>query len=156
MKSEKVKYWIPVVLWMGFTFLMSTSSFSAENTSRIIWPMLRFFFPHITPHQLLIAHEIIRKCAHLTEYFVLSLLLFRAFKAGSTERHAWRWAIYSVLVVVLFASSDEFHQTFVATRGPSIYDVGVDTFGGILAQGVRSLTQLVSRRRRKSGDAVKP
>ncbi len=147
MKSEKVKYWIPVLLWMGFTFLMSTSSFSSENTSRIIGPLLRFLFPSISSHQLLVAHEIIRKCAHLTEYFVLSLLLYRAFRAGSTEQHGWRWGLYSILAVILFALSDEFHQLFVPTRGSSIYDVGIDSVGGILAQGVRGLVQRWRRRK---------
>jgi len=147
MKRERIKYWIPVVLWMGFTFLMSTAAFSAENTSKIIGPILKFLFPTITGHQLLVAHEIIRKCAHLTEYFVLSLLVFRAFKADRTEKHDWRWAFYSILTVVLFACSDEFHQLFVPTRGSSIYDVGIDTVGGILAQGARGLVQRWKRRR---------
>ncbi len=146
--SARVKYWIPVVLWMGFTFMMSTGSFSSENTSLIIVPVLKFFFPSISPHQLVVVHGIIRKLAHLTEYFVLSLLLFRAFKANSTERHGWKWALSSILVVAIFAMTDEFHQMFVATRGPSIYDVGIDTVGGMLGQGVRGLLQL--RRQRKS------
>jgi VanZ family protein len=52
------------------------------------------------------------------------------------ERHSWRWALSSIIVVAVFAASDEFHQTFVATRTPSIVDVGIDTLGGLLAQCV--------------------
>lgn len=137
MNHHKIlKYWIPVLLWMGFTFVMSTSLFSAENTSKFIVPILKFLMPSITHHQIVLVHELIRKLAHLTEYFILSLLLFRAFRAGSTEPHALRWALWSILVVALYAASDEFHQMFVASRTPSIIDVGIDTFGGILAQCV--------------------
>jgi VanZ family protein len=148
MKMKILKYWGPVILWMGFTFLMSTNLFSSDNTSRIIEPMLKFLFPSMSPHHLRILHGIIRKLAHLTEYFVLSLLLFRAFKARSTEHHGWRWALFSLLVIAIFAAGDEFHQTFVSTRTPSVYDVGIDALGGILGQSVRGLLQV--RRQRKN------
>ncbi len=144
--SKLLRYWVPVVLWVGFTFVMSTGAFSSENTSLIIVPVLKFLFPHITPHQLVVVHGIIRKMAHLTEYFVLSLLLFRAFRGDSQERHGWKWGLYSVLAVAAFAAGDEYHQTFVATRGPSIIDVGIDTIGGIVAQCVRGLWQKIRRK----------
>ncbi len=41
-----------------------------------------------------------------------------------------------MLVGVLYAASDEFHQSFVPGRGPSIVDIGIDSLGvltGILA-----------------------
>ncbi len=139
MNIKILKYWGPVVLWMGFTFLMSTGAFSASNTSLIIEPILKFLFPSISPHLLHLVHGVIRKLAHLTEYFILSLLLFRAFKGESIGDHGWRWAFSSILVVAIFAMTDEFHQMFVSSRTPSIVDVGIDTIGGILAQCVRGL-----------------
>ncbi len=75
----------------------------------------------------------IRKLAHLTEYFILGLLLFRAFNSDSADLKAWRWVFYSLLAVMLFAAGDEFHQSFVGTRTASIIDVGIDTLGGFLA-----------------------
>ncbi len=128
-----VKYWLPVVLWMGMTFLMSTDLFSARNTSRIIEPILRFLFPSISAHSLQVAHFVTRKLGHITEYFILAALLFRAFRAGMNEPHSFRWLLSSFVVVALFASSDEFHQTFVASRTPSVVDVGIDTFSGMVA-----------------------
>ena len=133
MMTKTVKYWGPVVLWMGFTYVMSTDAFSSEHTSRIIEPILRFLFPSISPHALHLVHFAIRKLAHLTEYFVLGLLLFRAIRSGSIERRSLRWAMVSLILVALFAAGDEFHQMFVASRGPSIIDVAIDTTGGILA-----------------------
>ncbi|MCX6138870.1 MAG: VanZ family protein, partial [Ignavibacteriales bacterium] len=46
----------------------------------------------------------------------------------------WKWVTYSILVVVLFAAADEYHQSFVITRSASISDVGLDLLGGFLAQ----------------------
>ena len=133
MNNRIIRFWAPVILWMVCVFLMSSGMFSSENTSRIIEPILKFLFPAISTHLLHLVHAIIRKMAHLTEYFILALLLFRAFKSGSTEKHGLRWAALSLLVVALYATTDEFHQTFVPSRGPSIVDVGIDTTGGFLA-----------------------
>ena len=129
-----VKYWVPVFLWVGFTFWMSTGTFSASNTSRIIEPLLRYLMPHMPDADVKLILGAIRKLAHVTEYFILGLLLFRAFRSDSGNLKAWRWAFYSLFAVMLFAAGDEFHQSFVGTRTASIMDVGMDTLGGLLAQ----------------------
>jgi len=130
------KHWLPVVLWMAVIFSMSTGEFTAQNTSRFIEPIIRFLLPWASPHAVDIIHGLIRKCGHLTEYFILGWLLFRAFRGGSKERHAWWWAVSALLVLVFYAASDEFHQSFVPGRTASPIDVGIDTVGGIIAQGV--------------------
>lgn len=128
------KYWVPVFLWVGFTYWMSTGAFSASHTSQIIVPILRWLMPHISETDIASVHGAIRKMAHLSEYFILGLLLFRAFRSSSGNLKAWRWAFYSLLAVALFAAGDEFHQSFVGTRTASVRDAGIDTFGGFLAQ----------------------
>ena len=130
------KYWVPVLLWMSFIFWMSTGAFSAQNTSLIIEPILHFLIPSISPEKVAMIHALIRKLGHVTEYFILGILLFRAFRGGSKELRNLLWAFSSLLVVVLYAASDEFHQSFLPTRTESLFDVGIDTLGGILAQGV--------------------
>ncbi len=140
MTTKKIlTYWLPVILWMAVTFLMSTGMFSSEHTSLIIGPLIHFLFPSATPHQFVLIHGIVRKLAHVTEYFVLGMLLFRAFRSGSTKPDTWRWAVFSLVVIIFYAASDEFHQTFVADRTPSIVDVGIDIIGGFLAQCVSLL-----------------
>lgn len=134
--SQKFRYWILVLLWMSFIFWMSTGAFSAENTSFIVEPILHFLMPSMIPEKVSLIHEIIRKLGHVTEYFILGILLFRAFRSGSKELLNWRWAFYSVLVVMFYTASDEFHQSFVSSRTASLFDVAIDTVGGILAQGV--------------------
>jgi VanZ family protein len=127
---------------MTVIFGMSTGTFSAENTSLIIKPLIRFLSPSSTHEEVAVIHGVIRKLAHVTEYFILGLLLFRAFRGGAKGKLRGEWALYSILVVVLCAAADEFHQSFVSTRTASLLDVALDTLGGILAQGVCVLRQL--------------
>ena len=136
------KYWIPLVLWMSIIFWMSTEEFSEQNTSLVIEPVIRHLMPSISQGKVKMIHWAIRKLAHLAEYFILGILLFRAFRSGSKELRIQRWAFYSILFVVLYAASDEFHQSFVSTRTASLFDVGIDMLGGTLAQGVSVLWQL--------------
>ncbi len=134
--NQHIKYWLPVFFCMGFIFGMSTDTFSSQNTSLVLEPALRFLVSGISPQGIETIHGIIRKCAHITEYFILGFLLFRAFRCGLTGTKAWRCAFYSIIVVILYAVSDEFHQSFVSTRTASIFDVGFDSAGGIIAQVV--------------------
>ncbi len=127
------KYWFPVILWVGFTYWMSTGGFASANTSAIVEPILRFLMPNISETEVALIHAAIRKLAHLTEYFILGLLLFRAFGSDSPDMKALRWVFYSLLAVMLFAAGDELHQSFVATRTASLVDVGIDALGGFLA-----------------------
>lgn len=101
--------------------------------------LLRFFVPRISSEEMDFIHTLIRKAGHVIEYFVLGLLLFRTFRGNSTSLWSWRWSFFAIVAVVLWAASDEFHQSFVSTRTASALDVGIDTAGGILAQFVAAL-----------------
>jgi VanZ family protein len=118
---------------------MSTGTFSAQNTSLIIEPLLRLLMPSISAEKADMIHGIIRKLGHVAEYFILGILLFRAFRSDSRELLILRWSVSSLLVVVIYAVSDEFHQSFISTRTASLVDIGIDTLGGILAQSFSAL-----------------
>ena len=118
---------------MGVIFWMSTGMFSSEHTSQIIVPLLNFLFPGLTPDQIDMIHGLIRKAGHVTEYFLLGILFFHAFRGNSLQKWHIRWTIYSIIGVVFYAASDEFHQTFVSSRTASLVDFGIDSAGGILS-----------------------
>jgi VanZ family protein len=139
------KYWFPVVLWVGFTFWMSSGFFSSSNTSRIIEPILRYLMPQISAADAHTIHGVIRKLAHVTEYFFLGLLLFRAFRSDSNKEQTLQWVSYSLLVLTLFALGDEYHQSFVVERTASFFDVGIDIIGGFLGQCIILLWERVHR-----------
>lgn len=119
---------------MGFIFWMSTGTFSAEHTSRFIVPALHFLFPALALSDLYLFHGWIRKFGHLSEYFILGLLFFRAFRGQASPQWRLRWALYAFLAVVTFALGDEFHQSFVTSRTSSLADVTIDSLGGLLSQ----------------------
>ena len=143
---KSIKYWLPVVFWMAFIFWMSTDTFSSQNTSFLVEPVVRFLFPEILPPETVLIHALIRKAGHVIEYFILSILLFRAFRGGSKESWNWRWASLSVILVILYAAGDEFHQSFVPVRTASLGDIGIDSAGGILAQAIITLRHLYGKK----------
>jgi len=134
-----IKHWLPILLWMSFIFWMSTGTFSSQNTSLIIEPLLGFLIPSLSQKEVEMIHGAIRKAGHVTEYFVLGILLFRAFRNSSDKEQGLQWAFYSLLIIIGYAAGDEFHQSFVSTRTASSFDVCLDISGGLLAQAVNIL-----------------
>lgn len=147
--GNKIQYWFPVLLWICFIFWMSTGMFSAQNTYVFFEPLLRFFSPSISQKEIVYFHLILRKLAHLTEYFISGILLFRAFRNGSEKKGEWIWALSSLLIVVIIAAGDELHQSFVATRTASLIDVGIDIAGGFFAQCVNVFMYQFRRKQSK-------
>ena len=134
------------MLWMAAIFFFSTDNFSGDNTGSLFYRIFHALIPELTPEGFAPWHFLIRKAAHFTEYAVLALLLFRAFRAGNDVRWRWRWAIGSWFIVVAYALLDEYHQTWTATRVGSIYDSLTDISGGTAAL----LALWISRRRHKA------
>src|SRR5262244_184058 len=92
-----LKYWAPPIIWMSAIFWFSTDTFSGENTGSLLRTVFSFIYPGITQELFDSIHFCIRKAGHFTEYAVLALLLFRAFRLGATARWRWRWSIGSLL-----------------------------------------------------------
>jgi VanZ family protein len=148
--------WWPALLWAIVISTFSTGLFTSDNTSRIIVPILRWFFPHASQEALFLIHHFIRKMGHVTEYFILSLLILRGIRAGKQGVHLG-WALAAIVIVGCYAALDEFHQSFVPGRTPAVSDVLLDTAGGIAAQVVAALAMLVGDiRRKRRDDALRP
>jgi VanZ family protein len=79
---------------------------------------------------------LLRKLAHITIFGVLWLTLARAAR--------WRRPILATVVAILYAISDEVHQSFVEGRHGSPVDVAIDAFG----IGLAVLAWIVVTRRR--------
>ncbi len=109
--SKFVRAWGPVVLWMALIFFVSAQS-------RL--PTL----PGAA------ADKAVKKGGHLIEYAILAGLCWRALRLTTSRR---RTAAIALLITVLYALSDEFHQLFVAGRNGTMTDVLVDTIGASLS-----------------------
>jgi len=125
--------YVPLVVWLAFISFASSDSFSASNTSRIIGPLILWLFPNTSPETLAVVHFITRKIAHFTEYAILGFLAARAFRTSPNRAISERWFWISVTLIVVYALLDEFHQSFVPSRTPSIYDSLIDMAGGLTA-----------------------
>jgi VanZ family protein len=100
--------WLAVAVWMGVIFALSA-------TPSLASPFEPFF------------DFILRKLAHMGEYGILTALLFSALRIHITCEG--RALLIAVLVAVLYAFSDEWHQTFVPGREGSLRDVAIDALG---------------------------
>lgn len=72
----------------------------------------------------------IRKLAHMTEYFVLAVSV--SFPLYVYGLRGFPLLLLAGIVCVGFASGDEYHQSFVSGRGPSVRDVVIDSIGAFL------------------------
>jgi VanZ family protein len=98
--------WLPVLAWAALIFAFS--SIPSLNSGLGTWDF------------------VLRKCAHMTEYAVLAVLLWRA-----VGRAAPALALASA-----YAVTDELHQTFVAGRHGSPVDWAIDTVGALIGLGL--------------------
>ena len=128
-----LKYWLPLLIWGSVIFVGSTNLMSAEHTSRFVVPFLLWLKPGMSPQRIWVILVVLRKCAHVVEYAVLALLLWRAVR-NTPVLGARMLVVFGgvMLGCALFAASDEFHQTFVKSRTPSVRDVLLDIAGATL------------------------
>ena len=127
-----LKYWLPLLVWLAVIFLGSTNLMSAEHTSRLMVPILLWLKPGMSPERILFILIAMRKCAHFGEYAILALLLWRALRSGLSLRVKMPMLFGAVLLAcAAFAASDEFHQSFVKSRTPSVRDVMLDVAGAV-------------------------
>jgi VanZ family protein len=136
-RHHPLKAWIALVLWLIVIAIESSAYLSAQNTSRILYPLLHFLFG-MNHARFEHWHVYIRKGGHVFGYGLLSILLFRAWRETlpSVENSKWRvqWATIAVLGTVLVASLDEWHQSFLPSRTGTPRDVLLDSCAGIAAQ----------------------
>ena len=117
------KVWYPSILIMVFIFIMS--SFAATDSDRqsgFIINAITFAFPELANVPFLV--NIVRKSAHFIEYAILGFSVARSMKL-SGAKHSFT----SVIACAIYASTDEFHQSFTPGRSSELKDVLLDTLG---------------------------
>jgi len=139
---KQIKPWGPALIWMGVIYLMSAmpGEVSGEQSGTLVRVILGavslvFGEEFASGVPLETIHLLIRKAAHMTEYAILFALYRRALKLSGAKRPG----IAALLMSAAYATTDEWHQGFVADRGPSIVDVGIDTLGAAAMWGLISV-----------------
>ena len=129
-----LRLWLPAILWTAVIFAASSGSFSSANTGGFLGKLVHSILgDRIGPTAVEVIHFIIRKLSHVTEYGILSILVYRAVRA---DRTGWsmRWAITAIVYAAVVGSLDEWHQSFVPGRTATPWDTVIDTLGAALAQ----------------------
>jgi len=106
--NKKILNWLLVFIWAGVIFFLSHQ------------PDLKSNLPSEYDF-------ILRKLAHISEYAILTFLLIRAFSHHQLSKK--RILFFSVFLAVLYAFSDEYHQSFIYERTGAFRDVAIDSIG---------------------------
>jgi VanZ family protein len=111
--AQLLSAYLPVIIWAGAIFL-----FSSQRS--------------LHSFQLDTLDFIIKKTAHMGEYFLLFFLVHRALNMTHHKNYPANWLI-ALIVCIAYAASDEWHQSFVTGRTASLRDVGFDSLGVSIA-----------------------
>jgi VanZ family protein len=136
-RKNLLKAWIAAILWLIVISIESTNLASSANTGKLFYPLLHYLFGLDYLH-FEHWHFFIRKGGHVIGYAILSILLFRAWRATlpamSSVRWTLRWSTIALLGTAIVASLDEWHQSFIPSRTGRWQDVVLDTCAGLAAQ----------------------
>lgn len=128
MKYKKIVAWILFLFWVVLIFYFSSQT--GSESSNLSKNIIENIFHGISIDKIIFLISLLRKLAHFSEYFILSFLLVHLIlqykKIGAKE------ITLVMFFCFLYASSDEFHQSFVPHRGPSFLDVLLDYSGSLL------------------------
>jgi VanZ family protein len=101
--------WLPALFMMLLIFFVSAQS--SSQLPNFDW-----------------ADRLVKKSGHAVGYAILTLLYWRAFDFKDEKR----WVAW--LLALLYAITDEFHQSFVPGRHPVLLDVMIfDNFGALIS-----------------------
>ncbi len=90
-------YWLPVVAWAALISLFSTDTSHGGLTQGIVRSVLHLIMPDLSQETVELVHTVVRKLAHMTEYCILTLLLYREFRQDAPNVFHWRWGAASAL-----------------------------------------------------------
>jgi len=109
MKRAQLLNWMPALVVMSVIFWFSAQS--GEELPVFSW-----------------ADKIVKKSGHVIGYALLAFWYWYALGFQSNRR----WLAW--VLAILYAATDEYHQSFVPYRGPSIWDVLIfDNFGALIS-----------------------
>jgi len=114
----KLSNWLLTFLWMGVIY-----AFSSQPSDEL---------PDFGLYDLLV-----KKGGHMLGYAILAWLFSRSWEGFHfSPRNVFLLAFFAA---VLYAVSDEIHQSFVPGRHPSAVDVLIDATGAMIGLWVRKI-----------------
>lgn len=148
-KLEKRKIiisWLLVILWAGVIFYLSsrTADESTIQSQTVIGSFSRIFLGTVIEDEVVLSNidGIVRESAHAVEYAIFSVFIYIAvfttlcvnekIKELPVKAVLNKTAIYSAVLSLLYALSDEIHQIPIPGRAFEIKDLLIDFIGIII------------------------
>lgn len=144
---DEIVPWLFVLIWMGIIFYFSSQvSGSSDHLSQgVVKRIYQFVYKGsrtLSKTELDAYNHMLRKIAHFTFYMIMGVFASNAMYHLRVKKRYW--ILVSMLICVLFAMSDEFHQVFVPGRVPLITDVLIDSCGALLGTTLYSMIRKVN------------
>lgn len=131
-KTRRLIWFFIAVLWMALIFSFSdTEGSKSQQQSTIVTTIVTEVIGIEPEHKDFLKIEFtVRKAAHLCLYAGLGFIFcgyFGEFRVNKKQR-----ILFSALATMAYAAVDEIHQYFVPDRAARLYDVLIDTAGGLV------------------------
>lgn len=123
--------WFLVAVWVALINFLSGPQFAGAKTQPAVIEQVHAAAPQLSSSQARKVAQYLRKHAHVAEYAMLTFLLAWALQRQGfpPRKPSWRTAFAVLAVVLVVASIDEWHQTFVPGRDGCMADVLIDVGG---------------------------
>lgn len=165
-KAKKILYILIIVAWMTVIFTLSNmgadeSDGQSMGLSQLIVDGGAEFLHNIgileemPPREELdsiieFINPPVRKCAHASEYFILTMLILFALR----DKDTWNLDIKRACLIALcicfaYSLTDEFHQLFIPGRSGEFRDCINDTLGGCVAVALYLIGYKIKNRQNK-------
>ncbi len=147
-RGKLILSWVLVALWAALIFFMSAhagSDFSGTGPLAAVkgW-LVSLAAPAFGEDT-----DIVNVAAHLCEYLVFGMLLFRAARLTVPGRPHWWVALTAVALASAYGITDELHQAFVPGRLCDPADWLTDTLGASLGATLAAILVRGDGRREK-------
>lgn len=154
-RFRKSIFWICAAAWIGLIYAFSAQdgSQSASLSGGLVKALLSIYPGYdrmsVAEQARLMSslHFLIRKGAHMTVYFVLAIFTTLAVNMHRLKRSLT--LLIPLLICLVNAAADEFHQSFVPGRGPQFRDVCIDFAGAVIGVALTSAGLAIWRRHKR-------
>ena len=146
--AKKITFWTATILWMWVIFAFSAQpAIQSDAVSLgIVEKIISFIrnikyipaFSWVDTDSIAdfvgVMNHYVRKAAHFTVFAILGVIVYNLFASYDIDRR--KAVLFTALVCLVYAISDEIHQLFVPGRAGMVKDVMIDFSGSLTALGV--------------------
>jgi VanZ family protein len=154
-KSKRywISAWWPVLAGICVIALESTSYLGSDHTAGPLRWMWEHLFGRVPDQNWDIVHHYIRKTGHFIGYGTMGVLWLRAWRMSLPRAGLLLDAVLALIGTAIVASTDEFHQSFLANRTGIPSDVLLDCFGASVLLLLAYLALRIGAPKRRSRSA---